>query len=476
MKRTVGVAWVSVSIACAGDVASPVPDLASPVASVQVNPDSLVLAQSITETLTALVVDAEGEPRADVPVTWSSSAPSIATVEQDGSVTAVTPGRSVITASAEGHGDSAIVLVQVGWASLSASNWWNHTCGVTVDSAAYCWGANEYGQLGDRTTTDRYLPTPVDIAQTFIAISSGSEFTCALTPAGQGYCWGRNVLGQVGDGTIEDRHRPVPIASAARFESITAGLQHVCALTASELYCWGSNEANQLGREGTGTGDHEPAPTAVLPTFHFSSVTTGVNHTCGVASDGAYCWGWNEYGQLGDGTRSFGGWTPVKVAVEATWKSLGAAYLHTCGVERTGALYCWGTYAGSGSSIEPRRLGTTDLHDVGRGRGHLCGIGMTNDRAYCWGHNHVGQIGDNSTTQRDTPTLVQTAVRFSQIATGSAHTCGVGTDRHAYCWGANHQGQLGLGAPRDRELVPTRVAEPVTTPLLAGWATTGRQP
>src|SRR5664280_1798921 len=120
-----------------------------------------------------------------------------------------------------------------------------HTCALAPSGQAYCWGPNWNGRLGDNTTTDR--STPVAVQQptgvTFTSITAGADESCGLTSAGAAYCWGRNGNGQLGDNTTTDRHIPVAVQQGGvTFASMTAGANHTCGITgAGAAYCWGAN-------------------------------------------------------------------------------------------------------------------------------------------------------------------------------------------------------------------------------------------
>ena len=187
-----------------------------------------------------------------------------------------------------------------------------HSCGVTTDGQAYCWGDNTFGQLGDGTTTTRREPVPVAGGLTVQSVHPGERHTCALTNAGLAYCWGDNAHGQLGDGTSAVRHQPVPVAGGLTLQSVHAGGAHTCALTtADQPYCWGWNNFGQLG-DGTNTEQHEPAP--VTGGLGFQSVYAGGAHSCGLTTEGQpYCWGRNTFGELGDGAGTNSN-APVAVA------------------------------------------------------------------------------------------------------------------------------------------------------------------
>lgn len=192
--------------------------------------------------------------------------------------------------------------------TLSASD--RHTCGLTTSGAAYCWGHNNSGQLGDGTTTDRSTPTAVLGGLSFASLDSGmgtdNPVTCGVTTAGEGYCWGSNERGGIGDGlTGGTFSTPEPVLLSDPLASISAGVLTTCALTTDGIaFCWGFNGNGQLGNgETSGPTAGEPFPAQVLGGLTFSYLKTWWKRTCGITTGGeAYCWGDNQGGQLGNGT------------------------------------------------------------------------------------------------------------------------------------------------------------------------------
>jgi alpha-tubulin suppressor-like RCC1 family protein len=177
-------------------------------------------------------------------------------------------------------------------------------CAVAVDHRAYCWGSNGHYQLGDGTTENsRDTPTLVTGGLLFASVSAGWSHTCGLTEDGKAYCWGRNVEGQLGTGgTPQFSSTPVPVAGELTFAAISAGAGHTCGITQDRrAYCWGSNDHGELG---SGTYVPTTTPAAVATELRFTSISAGLSATCGITAttDALMCWGWNDSGQLGDGT------------------------------------------------------------------------------------------------------------------------------------------------------------------------------
>jgi serine/threonine protein kinase/alpha-tubulin suppressor-like RCC1 family protein len=216
-----------------------------------------------------------------------------------------------------------------------------HSCALDVHGATFCWGANDHGQLGDGARADRAVPTEVrSSAPPFRLLSAGWGHTCALTAEGRAYCWGENGAGQLGDGTTTDRTAPTPVGGAARFRQITAGGRHSCAVSPEgALYCWGANGEGQLGSE---RGEGRPRPTRVELPAPVATASAGSTHTCALTREGAaYCWGRNLYGQLGDGTTTDRD-RPAPVSTSLRFATIRTSGAHTCAATATGEHYCWG--------------------------------------------------------------------------------------------------------------------------------------
>lgn len=225
-----------------------------------------------------------------------------------------------------------------------------YTCGVTSGSAVYCWGRNGDGQLGNGGTTNTNGPALVTGSGAglllFTSVSAGERHTCGVTTANAAYCWGLNASGQLGDGTTMPRTTPVAVNAALSWAAISAGQFYTCGVTTGNVaYCWGDNVFGQLG---DGTTTTRISPTAVSGTLSFTQISASYDHTCGRVGFGAYCWGRNASGQLGTSTTT-NSLAPVPVVRnvgEFGFYAVSAGNAHTCGFDQFGPVgarvICWG--------------------------------------------------------------------------------------------------------------------------------------
>jgi alpha-tubulin suppressor-like RCC1 family protein/uncharacterized protein YjbI with pentapeptide repeats len=363
------------------------------------------------------------------------------------------------------------------WSNLTAiAAGGSSTCALNSAGNAYCWGNNQYGNLGNGTTTNSNAPVAVTMPTgvTFASIGAGAGHSCALTSTGMAYCWGDNGLGRLGNGTTTNSSTPVAVTMPAgvTFTSISVGSSHNCAITTiGTAYCWGENSQ---GKIGNGTTTSSTTPVAVtLPTgVTFKAMATGWGHTCALSSTGAaYCWGRAFSGEIGNGSNSGYIWTPTAATMPTgvTFTSIDAVGSHTCALTTTGTVYCWGAndYGQIGDGSTTNRLvptavtipGGVTITAIGAGSGHTCALTSTGI-TYCWGYNSNGALGNGTTTSSTTPVAVTmpTGVTFTAIDAGSGgQSCTLTSAGTAYCWGYNASAQLGTCDTINRN-VPTRVS------------------
>lgn len=405
---------------------------------------------------------------------------------------------SIATFSRKGISAIMAVAPSVEFVSVGAGE--GHTCALSAAGQAYCWGLNDVGQLG--TTGggfSRSTPEPVDGSLTFVFLSVGRFHTCGLTAEGEAHCWGRNDRAQLGTETATPvcnifpcSRTPVPVSGGISFAQISAGAAHTCGVdTGGIAYCWGRNEASQLGIdpppgevEQCGEAPSEtPCTTTPVPVetdLTFTAVSAGVFVTCGLTPAGAvYCWGRNEYGQFGTGMSDQPATaTPTQGAGNMTFTSIDVGIFNTCGLGPDGA-FCWGrnTFGQLGNAsttdaADPAPVMTgVELTFIDTSQEHTCGI-LDDGDAACWGLNSIGQLGAPSPRTcpdeafltespcSTVPLVVSGGLQFATVSAGRHHTCALAINGAVFCWGSNDHGELGSGPPPFSSEMPRQVEFP----------------
>jgi len=306
---------------------------------------------------------------------------------------------------------------------------YDHSCAVTSGGGVKCWGANSKGQLGNGYWTQSLVPvdvkndddSPISDA---VAVSTGQDHSCALTSGGNVKCWGYNGYGQLGDNSDANRNKAVVVTTTTGspltgIKAIDLGDAHSCALTTGgSVKCWGSGIYGKLG-DGNGIAHYEMMPVNVIGLSGVATISAGFHHTCAVLTDRtAKCWGYNSNGQLGNGLVNMFYATPQMVSGLTKGVAIAAGREHTCALLSTGAAKCWGdnyygqlgdNKASGGTSNVPVDVsglasGSTALA-IGLGNDHSCAI-FDGYGVKCWGSNSNGQLGDDSTANRNTPVNV----------------------------------------------------------------------
>ena len=287
-----------------------------------------------------------------------------------------------------------------------------HSCALNANAVVSCWGGNYYGQVGDKTTVDRWAPVSVVGLSGVRTITSGGYHVCALPldPSDPVRCWGLNDYGQLGDGSTTSRSEPVAVTGLPGVvQAIAAGEYHTCALLVEGggiISCWGINYYGQLGHD---TITDSWVPVSVAGLTGVRAIALGASHTCALLKSGAVrCWGYNGQGQLGDNSivdRD----TPVVSAPGLTGVvSIAAGDYHTCALSEAGNVSCWGsngdgqlgdgTYQSSQFPVPVFNL--SGVVTITAGRYHTCATLRESHVLRCWGYNWYGQVtGDTSLVQ-----------------------------------------------------------------------------
>jgi alpha-tubulin suppressor-like RCC1 family protein len=377
-------------------------------------------------------------------------------------------------------------------------------CTSETDECSMTPGICGQGTCRDRLDGDGYTCTCpdglIDLDNTGTTcvsvkeISGGYNHTCVLTASNTLHCWGSNRYGQfglgaVGTGAYYPNETSQTIRTPLRIKTVSGitgnasgwthfgvGESHTCGTIPNgsgteNLYCWGNNQQGQLGRAIASATDNEPAPYLVDSTRTWSALSVGYAHNCGISGGQLYCWGYNPYGQVGNGTTTtpspFSN-TPVTLpAGETSWIAVACGGVQTCAITNTNTTYCWGRQNlgqnGVGVTSTTPRTGPTILVGgingkvskadpqgftaVAADNNHACALVGTT--GYCWGLGTVGSIGDGGMVNRPAPTGISGGLTFSNLVLGNGFSCGLtavnGSNPQAYtlsCWGTNSKNIL----------------------------------
>lgn len=406
-------------------------------ATVTVAPATATIGAGSSVQLVATAFDSAGVLKSNASFTWSSSNSAIATVNPSGLVAGRGAGTATLRArTPNGTTGSATITVTAG---TGGGGVWklvhagsNHACGITTAGIAQCWGQGGYGQLGIGIQGGSATPLEVLGGRVFTTVWAGDRTNCAVTTSAAAWCWGTDAFGSAGNGRDQ------------------------------------GNFCHPLADEACDNGPDQLVPVRVVGNQAWAQVTSGFHHSCGITTSGkAWCWGSNANGQLG--TSASAGLTgrctdfafgffpcsdaPVAVMGGLTFKQIAAGFWHTCAVTTAGKAYCWGAnpagQVGDGTNTERRVpapvAGNLTFTSVSAMFEHTCGVTTTGE-GYCWGANQFGRVGDGTQNHTNVPRKVVNVPPLKSITAGGYHSCGVTTAGAAYCWGWNNFGYIGDGS------------------------------
>jgi alpha-tubulin suppressor-like RCC1 family protein len=356
------------------------------------------------------------------------------------------------------------------------------TCALTDDAQTYCWGATTFLQ----DSIPHRLPTPEPLVASSTSVGSFSQQLCGLSATGRIYCWGTYIGGSDGSAWYGDMTSPVGMVDSVRFLSVTAARGHACGLAVdSTAWCWGSHSSGKRGQNGPYSIGTLPGQSGyvdlnanrVYGGSHFSRLAGGDWVTCGIRGDRhVACWG--DSVVVGNPTVAFEhdpalcwpasacAMAPGDVEGLTGTADLAAGEAHACAITPTGVL-CWGNdyygqLGGPGAGQDSRAVTVTlpaGSHGLVAGGFHSCTLTPTG-QAYCWGSNEKGQLGAPMASDPSPPVPVDAGgLRFTVLAAGYSHTCGLTCWGLIFCWGDNGAGELGIGN-RTPSTTPVAVASP----------------
>jgi alpha-tubulin suppressor-like RCC1 family protein len=337
-----------------------------------------------------------------------------------------------------------------------------HSCAV-VNGGVRCWGGNQFGEIGNGSTTQSTTPAQVTGLTSGVTAVATGVHTCAVVNGGV-QCWGLNASGQLGNGSTANSSVPAQVTGlTSGVTSLATGNSHSCAVVNGGVRCWGYNYDGELGN-GSNTDSSVPVQVTGL-TSGATVVAGGDKHGCAVVNGSVQCWGSNSFAQLGNGSYTDSN-VPVQVSgLTSGVTTLAAGSWHSCAAVN-GSVQCWGSNASgefgngntNGNTTPTQVTGlTSGVTTVAGGYSHSCAV--VNGGAQCWGSNDYGSLGNGSTTNSATPvqvTALTSGVGVMAMATGGGHSCAV-VNGGVRCWGANNSGQLGNGSNTDSH-VPVQVS------------------
>ena len=331
------------------------------------------------------------------------------------------------------------------------------SCALGNDNSVSCWGNNSQGRTGQPAPVSANSNTPVVVPglNDVLALAAGAAHSCAIKLNGTVWCWGNNQYGQLGDGTASGfngfKATPVQVVGISDAVQIAAGDWHTCAVrrVSGAVLCWGLNQNGQLG---DGTKVSHTTPVASSGLVGATALAAGADHTCAAIAGGAVqCWGANSQGQIGDNTAvdrtapTANGLTNVV--------SLGLGITHSCAVKSDKTVSCWGdnmsaqlgngTSGNAGSQVALPVAGLTDAIAISAKYNYTCVLKADNTAA-CWGDNRAG-FG-SAATYLTTPTAIAGTTNGVSIGTGPGHACVLQVSGDVICWGNTGNGRLGQGA------------------------------
>lgn len=347
---------------------------------------------------------------------------------------------------------------------LETTSGLSFSCARFDDGKVYCWGDNQWGQLGNDSFINSTTPVVVGGLTDAVSIAALHKHVCALTAAGAVKCWGRNYHGELGNNSTVNSATPVDVVGlSSGVQQLAVGGFHACALLADGgIKCWGYNFHGQLGDGTFGETADRWKPVDVVDAngkrlTGFKAVFLGKYHSCALtAANTLKCWGYNMDGQVGDGKfgRDADKHSPVDVSDLTNVKAMAMGERHSCVLLTSGGIKCWGGGYEGQLGFMPENAQTSSPTDVpgltsgvakiAAGVYHSCAV-LTNGALKCWGNNWAGQVGDNSTVDRSSSVdVVGAGSGVSQVSGGDSHTCAI-INQHVSCWGSNLLGQVGNG-------------------------------
>ena len=335
----------------------------------------------------------------------------------------------------------------------------NHSLGIDNKGNLWAWGNNDVGQLGDGTSGQyAYKTRPVQIKKEtkFSQVSAGSSHSLAIDSEGNLWVWGYNEYGRLGDGTTTQRTSPIQIKDGIKFSQVSAGSDHSLAIDSEgNLWAWGYNGRGQLG---DGTTTQRTSPVQIKEGTQFVKVSAGDSHSLAIDNEGnLWAWGSNSFGQVGNGTSGNFIYSPVQIKSGTKFSQISAGSYHSLAIDSEGNLWAWGYnelgqlgYGTTTQRTSPIQIKDgTKFSQISAGYGHSLAIDASGN-LWAWGTNIYGQVGEGVSNDIKNPLKIKEGTKFNQVAAGNNHSLAIDSEGKLWAWGYNGLGQLGDGTRTNR--------------------------
>lgn len=415
-------AFVAVWLVTAGNGCDSGPaSIEVPRGTLELNPPTTTIAPGEVLVIPFLFSDGSDAPVPSPRLEWTSSDPGVALVDPHGAVTARAPGTTWIRARHDVSRDSLLLTVRpLRFRQVVAGDGWS--CGLTPDGALYCWGRVMTGRVPDRSFPLRIAP---ELLLDRIALEEID--LCGFGTSGELYC------------ARDNPQRTLQRVPGGPYQQVSSSGATTCGIDlAGSAFC--------------GRWDFvAPGPIDVPP---LNAIDIGDSFfQCGTTADGeAWCWGFNKFGELGNGTRVDSA-VPVRAGFDLRFRQVEAGSSFTCGITVDDEMWCWGLvlYGAKEDSVALSPYRVSLPHPVTKiesgGFRRICALAS-------------GEVWCMGTRLMNPPQRIEGLPPLVDLSVGSSHGCGTTADQQAWCFGANFFGQLGNGT-LDKATIgpPTRVAD-----------------
>lgn len=346
------------------------------------------------------------------------------------------------------------------WRNVSGGN--NHVAAIQLNGTLWTWGANNFGQLGNALQTSQSLaPIQIGTSNNWISVETGDDHVMALQNNGKLFAWGFNQSGQLGNGNTINQSSPVQIGSSIFWVGMASGqtgtnnvTQTLGVAADGKVYSWGNNVYGQLGNTGSNDSNPHPVPTQISTLTNIVNVECGYGSSYALGANGVlYSWGYNNKGQLGDGTNN-DIYFPVTVSVVPVgWSRVAGGELFSMALKSNGTLWSWGDNSfgqlgtgSSSSSLTPVQVLGTDFTKFACGQSHSLAI-KADGSLWAWGKNTNGQLGIGNTDNliHSTPAQIGLGAKWVSVSCGDGYSMAIQANGTLWAWGDNSFGQLGNG-------------------------------